>query len=215
MKTRSKTGILTLLALVIFFAADRAEGQIAVGEASQQDVADPGNLQSATERTMDWLNTEIQAPKEDIESASGIQLFSNPVASRSAIKTGAKLTLVISLFLIIIFVWRMLPKSNSRRKSSNEVLSVIAQIPFVQGQQLQLVRVGTRLLLVATSQSGSQTLSEIADPAEVLQIESAFRQGRMDQLTASLQKRASENASVANGVSLGSHQPVGRTLLEA
>ena len=95
------------------------------------------------------------------------------------------------------------------------MLTVLGQIPFVHGQQLQLVRLGTRLLLVAASPSGSQTLSEISDPHEVLQLESAFQQGRMDLLTAAMQQRALQNNGTNSGVSLGSQQRTGRTLLEA
>ena len=177
----------------------------------------PGSekLQSAAERSMDWLNKQISPPSDDAAAAGGLRLFSDPDTKRSAIKTGATLALLLSLFLLMVFVWKLRPgsKTRNKRRAGNEVVSVLGQIPFVHGQQLQLVRLGTRLLLVAASPSGSQTLSEISDPQEVLQLESAFRQGRMDLLTASMQQRAVQTPQ--NGISLGSHQQTGRTLLEA
>lgn len=173
------------------------------------------NLQSAAERTADWASKQISPPSSATDFSSGLRLLSDPNTKRSAIKTGATLTLVISLFLLAVFLWRLRPGSKKSKKGSNEVVSVIGQVPFVHGQQLQLVRLGTRLLLVATSPTGSQTLSEISDPEEVLQIEMAFRNGRTDMLAESLQTRARHSSNANSGISLGSHQRGGRTLLEA
>ena len=125
--------------------------------------------------------------------------------------------LVVSLFLLVVFALKLKPNGQGRQKKGDKVLTVLGKVPFVHGQQLQLVRLGTRMLLVASSAKGSQTLSEITDPAEVLQIESAFRAGRMDLITDSLSRsEPSANGSQSNnGILLGSNQRNGRTLLEA
>jgi len=172
---------------------------------------------SSTESNTDFLSRAIGPPPSDELTTGSWKMFQDPETKASAIKTGATLTLVISLFLLVVFIWRLRPSAgrSPQKKRKNEVLTVLGQIPFVHGQQLQLVRLGTRLLLVAASPSGSQTLSEISDPHEVLQLESAFQQGRMDLLTAAMQQRALQNNAPSSGVSLGSQQRTGRTLLEA
>lgn len=183
--------------------------------ATPSDVGAQTGIQSAMERTIDFVDEQIPPPSSEAGTESGFSLFSDPKAKRSAIKTGATLTLVISMFLLVVFLWRLKPGTQKPARGNNEVLAVLGKVPFVHGQQLQVIRLGTRLLLVATSPKGSQTLAEISDPQEVLQIEGAFRQGRMDLLTESLHNRSLRNATQRNGVSLGSQQQHGRTLLEA
>lgn len=212
----AKTGCFTLATAICLGLGNFAVAQATPENTGPVATAGPQNLQSAAERTADWLSKQISPPSEENDSGGGLRLLSDSETKRSAIKTGATLTMVISLFLLAVFLWRLRPGSGKiKRTTKNEVVSVIGQVPFVHGQQLQIVRLGTRLLLVATSQSGSQTLSEISDPEEVLQIEMAFRQGGTDRLTQTLTKRARQSSTANNGISLGSHQPGGRTLLEA
>ncbi|MDG2014527.1 MAG: flagellar biosynthetic protein FliO [Pirellulaceae bacterium] len=193
--------------------AQNAQSDTTISETGQEQVG----LQSAAERSVDWLEKQINPPSAEVMSTGGLQLFRDADTRQSAIKTGATLTLVLSLFFLAVFLWRLRPSSRKLegRKRDNQVLTVLGQIPFVHGQQLQIVRLGTRLLLIAASPSGSQTLSEISDPQEVLQLESAIQQGRMDLLTASMQQRVLQGANSESNVSLGSHQRSGRTLLEA
>ncbi len=207
---------MVLFSVLVLCGANRGLAQEGPATSPPKPLLQPKALQSLAESSIDWLNKEIAPPAEAV-GGGGLRVFTHPQMRRSAIKTGATLTLVISLFLLAVVLWRMRPTAagRTRRKSANEVLAVLGQVPFVNGQQLQLVRLGTRLLLVATSSSGSQTLSEIADPDEVLQIESAYRQGRMDLLTASMQQRALQRPTAGPGVSLGSQPRGGRTLLEA
>ena len=178
-------------------------------------------LQSPVESSMDFLEQQIDSPDEQ-QDGSALSYFSNPKNKRNAIKTGATLVLVISIFLLIVFLIRIRPgnqKHESKRKSGvpQEALSVIGQIPFTNQQQLQLIRLGQRLLLVATSESGSSTLAEITDPDEAWQLETAVRDGRPDVLTRTVASHV--GAPVRRGdqpsqsVSLGSRS--GRTLLEA
>ena len=195
-------------------------GMSATAVAQTSPVLSPGSeanlegTQSAMERTIDFVDEQIPPPSTGEQESTGFKLFSDPQAKRSAIKTGATLTLVISLFLLVVFLWRLKPGSTRATRSRNDVLTVLGKVPFVHGQQLQLIRLGMRLLLVASSQRGSQTLAEITDPEEVLRIESAFRQGQVDWLAETLRDRAARETPARSSVSLGS-QRSGRTLLEA
>ncbi|MGI9517755.1 MAG: flagellar biosynthetic protein FliO [Pirellulaceae bacterium] len=182
--------------------------------------ASPSNsgLQDVAENSMSWLASQIAPPSADGEQSSW-SLLSDPETKRSAMKTGATLTLVISVFLLLVFVLRMRPSSRRKRGGlPDEVVSVLGQTKFGQTQQLQLIRLGSKLLLVTTSQAGSHTLGEITDPEEVFQIETMCREGKFNSLSETLRQRAAESAASRRqtGVSLGSTRVrSGRTLLEA
>ena len=215
-RLRSVPIYIVMLVLSVSVCVGHTNAQDATPESTTVSNKSVAGLQSSAERTMDWLSQQISPPTEEA-SGSGFNLFSDPKTKQSAIKTGATVTLVVSLFLLFVFALKLKPNSQGRQKKGDKVLTVLGKVPFVHGQQLQLVRLGTRMLLVASSAKGSQTLSEITDPAEVLQIESAFRAGRMDLITDSLSRsEPSANGSQSNnGILLGSNQRNGRTLLEA
>ncbi len=179
-----------------------------------------GGLENVAAGSMDWLARQIAPPSGEGEQA-GWAVLSDPNTKRSAIKTGATLTLVISVFLLLVFVLRMRP-SNKRRRGGlpDDVVAVIGQTKFGQTQRLQLIRLGSKLLLVSSSSAGSHTLGEITDPEEVYQIETMCREGKFNSLSETLRRRAAESAVERrqSGVSLGGGQTrarSGRTLLEA
>ena len=212
-----KLGCVIWVVLISIMCANRAVAQEFIPAGTPVIAVEQGVTNSDLESSSDFLSRAISPPPSNELVTGSWKIFQDTKTKASAIKTAATLTLVISLFLLVVFIWRLRPSANRtpRKQRKNEVLTVLGQIPFVHGQQLQLVRLGTRLLLVAASPSGSQTLSEISDPHEVLQLESAFQQGRMDLLTAAMQQRALQNNGTNSGVSLGSQQRTGRTLLEA
>ncbi|MEM7782536.1 MAG: flagellar biosynthetic protein FliO [Planctomycetota bacterium] len=81
-------------------------------------------------------------------------------------KTLGSLALVLGLFFA--FVW-MLGKFNVSKPSRipNEVVEVIGNKPFGQRQSLQLVRLGSKLVLLMNSPEGTQPIAEVTEPAEV------------------------------------------------
>lgn len=93
-----------------------------------------------------------------------------------------------SLSLLALFLLRQSP-SRRRGVLPEDVVSLLGQIPFGPGQKLQLVRLGSKLLLVTTTPAGSHTLGEISDPEEVMQIETLCRSGRYHAIGATLRNR--------------------------
>ncbi len=170
--------------------------------------------------SLDWLSKQISSPTAD-EQRGQFQLFGNEKSKRSAIKTGATLILVISLFLLLAFVWRLRSPGRSRRNGlPGDILAVLGQTQLGQSQRLQLIRLGSKLLLVSTTQHGSQTLGEITDPEEVYRIESICSHGRWPSLSQSLREKAERQVQLKqqSETVLGSQQSVvqgGKTLLEA
>lgn len=92
------------------------------------------------------------------------------------------LAIVIGLFLA--FAWltkRAAPKSM--QALPGEVVEVLGRAPLNSKQQMQLVRLGNRLLLLAMSTDSAETLAEISDPAEVDRLTAICRQNAPGSVT--------------------------------
>ncbi len=87
--------------------------------------------------------------------------------ARQLLATGASLTIVLALFAAVVWTMRRgMPKVLAQRLP-NDVLDVLGQATLVHRQQVQLVRLGQKLLLINVSPGGAETLTEVIDPAEV------------------------------------------------
>jgi len=79
---------------------------------------------------------------------------------------GGSLSIVLGLFLVIAWAMRkaaprgalVLPK---------EVFEILGRAPLGARQQVQLLRCGSKLLLVSITPQGAETLTEVTDPLEV------------------------------------------------
>ncbi len=54
---------------------------------------------------------------------------------------------------------------------------MLGRAPLAGRQQVHLVRLGSKLVLVSVSQAGIETLSEVTDPDEVQRLVALCRQG--------------------------------------
>jgi flagellar biogenesis protein FliO len=94
----------------------------------------------------------------------------------------ASLAVVLGLFfLVILLVRRHLPKGMGPLPS--DVLELLGRAPVGQKQSVTLLRLGDRLLLVAISAAGIETLSEITDPDEVTRLVGICRQAQPQSAT--------------------------------
>jgi flagellar biogenesis protein FliO len=76
-----------------------------------------------------------------------------------------------------------------------EAVELLGRAPLAGKQTMQLVRVGNRLLLVALSGAGAQTLTEITDPVEVEHLAGLCQRGRGDSASASFNRVLSQMAT--------------------
>jgi len=78
---------------------------------------------------------------------------------------GALLTL-IAIILVAARLWkRHLPRVGGLL--SGDVIEMLGRTPIDQKRQLQMIRIGSRILVVGTWGEGMVTLAEITDPSEV------------------------------------------------
>jgi flagellar biogenesis protein FliO len=91
---------------------------------------------------------------------------------------------VVGLFLIVAWVMR---RGTSRVGGMlpREVVEVLGRAPLADKKQMQLLRLGNKLILISVTQTGTDTLAEITDPVEV------------DRLTGICYQRHPHSSSVA------------------
>lgn len=89
-----------------------------------------------------------------------------PNSSTTITTVLSSLAVVLGLFFITAwFLKRNLPKGMTLLPG--EVLEQLGRTPLAGKQQMYLVRVGHKLLLLVVTPHGAETLTEITDPAEV------------------------------------------------
>ena len=94
------------------------------------------------------------------------------------------LAVVLSVFLGLAWVMRRSLPPGTRLLPA-EVVEVLGRIPLAGRQQAHLVRCGNKLLLLAVSPGGAETLTEITDPVEVDRLAGLCRQSDPQSTTTS------------------------------
>jgi flagellar biogenesis protein FliO len=89
-----------------------------------------------------------------------------PSAGPAVLSMFGSLAVVIGLFLGLVWLLRR-GSPKSIRLLSSDVVELLGRSPLAGRQQMHVIRFGNRLLLVAISPDGAETLAEISDPPEV------------------------------------------------
>lgn len=80
--------------------------------------------------------------------------------------TFGALLVLIAIILVAARIWKQhLPKVGGML--SGDVIQMLGRRPIDQKRQLQMIRIGSRILVVGTWAEGMVTLAEITDPSEV------------------------------------------------
>jgi len=98
--------------------------------------------------------------------------IAKPLASSgvgSVVTMFASLFVVIATFLILALLFKKVsPKGN--RLLPNELFENLGRAPLTPKNQLHLLRLGNRLILVSVTLDGVRPITEITDPDEVVQL---------------------------------------------
>ena len=124
------------------------------------------------------------------------------------------LAVVLGLFLAVVWVSRRFAPQGSAILPK-EVVELLGRAPLAGRHTMQLVRVGNKLLLLALSSNGAETLTEVTDPVEVEHLAALCRRGKTDSATASFttvlgqltQEPSSGLGSHARGLTASSPSP--------
>ncbi len=82
-------------------------------------------------------------------------------------RMSASLAIVVGGYLAFLWLVRVVNPTQSRRQLPREVVNVIGTTRFSAHQELQLVRLGCKLLLLLVGPDGTKSIGEVTDPAEV------------------------------------------------
>ncbi len=126
------------------------------------------------------LNAPVQRQNEPMPIGAAGRDSANPTNSRgthrdtpstpspapAVLSMLGSLAVVIGLFLGLIWLLRR-GSPKSIRLLSRDVVELLGRSPLAGRQQMHVIRFGNRLLLVAVSPDGAETLAEITEPVEV------------------------------------------------
>jgi flagellar biogenesis protein FliO len=128
---------------------------------------------------------------------------------------------VLGLFFLFAWVMRR-GVPGTVAPLPREVVEVLGRAPLAGRQQVHLLRLGGKLVLVSVTPAGAETLSEVTEPDEVQRLVGLCRQGHPASAT-SLFRHALEHfgrkteesdlwkrQKVGSGVGLRTAQVVGR-----
>lgn len=104
-------------------------------------------------------------------------------APSSLLRVAAALGLVLGLFLVGAWAMRRVAPAGPPALPA-EVLEVLGRAPLASRQQVYLIRLGRKLVLVSVTAAGIETLSEVAEPEEVERLAGLCRQAMPGSATA-------------------------------
>lgn len=152
----------------------------------------PIQIVQSAKRTLnahDTLNADAPLPldppsrKQSNEPRS--RLPKSPAGAATTVI--ASLAVVLGLFTIIVWLARRVgPKGNTALP--DEVVETLGRAHLSGRQEMHLVRVGNKLLLLSVTPTSAETLTEITDPAEIDRLAGICRQNQPGSITASFRE---------------------------
>jgi len=112
------------------------------------------------------------------------------------------LAVVIGLFLGLVWLLRR-GSPKAARLLASEVVELLGRSPLAGRQQMHVIRFGNRLLLVAVSHDGAETLAEITDPLEVDRLAGLCQQTQTNSATHAFRQIFGQLAEIRRPGQLG------------
>jgi flagellar biogenesis protein FliO len=117
-----------------------------------------------------------------------------PTVGRAVTTVATSLAVVLGLFTLLVWFAR---KTNAKGRAPllGHAVETLGRTPLNGRQEMHLVRVGNKLILLAVTPTSAETLTEITDPAEIDRLAGICRQDHADSITASFREVLSQYAS--------------------
>ncbi len=155
-----------------------------VEEVTETPVADPQPQVAKPTAASEPLPLPRKASQTNGDSSSipSFNFQGNKTAS-----IAASLFVVIGLFLVFAWVGKKNMKPGTGRLSK-EIIQVLGKSQLSGKQQLELVRVGQKLLLLCVTPHSVETLTEITEPTEVERLLAIVRQDSPGSMSTTFQE---------------------------
>jgi flagellar biogenesis protein FliO len=110
---------------------------------------------------------------------------------RALMTTATSLAVVVGLFLLLVWFQRRVSGRNGLRLPG-AVVQTLGRVPLNGRQEMQLVQVGNKLLLLAVTATSAETLTEITDPAEIARLNGICQHDQPGSISASFREILSQ-----------------------
>ncbi len=149
----------------------------------------------------------LKAPTLALSPPAAAVTSAAPGTSRAVVTSVTSLAVVVGLFLLLVWVQR---RTGTARRGllPGEVFETLGRVPLNGRQEMHLVRLGNKLLLLAVSAQGAETLTEITDSREIARLSGICRHQRTESISASFREILSQLGG--SGEARGMHCPAGR-----
>jgi flagellar biogenesis protein FliO len=137
---------------------------------------------------------DLPSLKEPAHGGDGKEGDGRPSSLQSLITVGGSLAAVIGVFLLLAWMMRK-ASPHGGATLPLEAFEVLGRASLFQRQQVQLLRLGSKLLLVSATASGVETLAEISDPAEVERLLDLCRPNRSQGALATFRRVLEQTSS--------------------
>ncbi len=114
------------------------------------------------------------------------------------LKVAGALGLVLGLFFIVAWAMRRVSPASPPPLPA-EVLEVLGRAPLAGRQQVHLIRLGRKLVLVSITPAGIETLTEVTEPEEVDRLAGLCRQAMPGSATAAFREVLQQVVGKAGG----------------
>lgn len=116
----------------------------------------------------DWVNDQTSGLLNATDGSAGglLDRLSQMLGGADVKKIGGSLAIVLGGYLGLVWLLRLINPAGNQGIPT-EVLEVVGNAPLDNRQNLQLVRLGSKLLLMIHGPDGTQPIGEVTDPAEV------------------------------------------------
>jgi flagellar biosynthetic protein FliO len=137
------------------------------------------------------LEQPIPLAPSRTERTSGVTGPAGSSTGRVLAKVGSSLAVVLGLFVLVVWFSRRFGSKRSGHLPT-EVIDTLGRVPLNGRQEMHLVRVGKKLLLLSVTPDSAETLTEITDPVEIDRLTSICRQEQPDCISASFREVLSQ-----------------------
>lgn len=165
----------------------------------------------------DWMSDQTSGllnATSDGTAGGWMERLSSMLGGANIKKIGGSLSIVIGGYLGLVWLLRKINPAGNQ-SIPTEVLEVVGNAPLDNRQNLQLVRLGSKLLLMIHGPDGTQPIGEVTDPAEVEHLV-ALCNGRTRTANSAINhavNRYQSNPAVVNPLNLSATQQSNLTQL--
>jgi flagellar biogenesis protein FliO len=117
---------------------------------------------------------------------------------QSLVTVATSLAVVLGLFALLVWFTRR-GTNRGNGQLPGEVVETLGRVPLNKQQEMHLVRVGNKLLLLAVTPQSAETLTEITDASEIERLTQLCQLSHPGKLTASFQQVLAQLHREADG----------------